>query len=348
MTIKERTLSILREKEDLIAEHIVNQQLMGLNFSETRRQVSIRDAKENIKQLADAIEIESQMTFNAYIVWLNEVLKGYGFDRTLLIDHLTLLVNYIVECYEEEVGETIKIFITNAIDAVNVEVDAEQSHLENCGEYNEYAQTYLMALVEARRDDAIEIILSAVNKGHVSIEDLYIKIFTNVLYEIGRLWQTRRINVGQEHFATIVTQYLMSLFYEKIFTKEKKAYKVMGICAGEELHEIGIRMVCDIFELKYWDSYYLGANVPLESIISELERIKPDVLALSATTARRVLQCFEIIKKIKETSPGIKIIVGGRPFNIDSDLWIKIGADGHSFDAVGAVKLAQRLVNEID
>ncbi|WP_373483410.1 hypothetical protein [Acetobacterium sp.] len=53
--------------------------------------------------------------------------------------------------------------------------------MENCGEYQEYAQTYLVALVEARRNDAIELILIAVNKENVSIEDLYIKIFTNVL-----------------------------------------------------------------------------------------------------------------------------------------------------------------------
>lgn len=346
MTSKESALRILRENQDLIAEHIVNQQLMCLNFSETRRQVSVRDAKENIKQLADAIEIKSQITFNGYIVWLNEVLKGYGFDQTLLIDHLTLLVDYVGEYYDEDVSEMIRTFVYAAIEAVNAEVVAEQSFLENCGEYQDYAQTYLLALVEARRNDAIEIILSAVNKGDVSIEDLYIKIFTNVLYEIGRLWQSRRINVGQEHFATVVTQYIMSMLYEKIFTNEIKTVKVMGVCVGDELHEIGIRMVCDIFELNNWDSYYLGANVPLESIIGELERIKPQVLALSATTAHRVPQCIEIIKAIKAQTPGIKIIVGGRPFNMDTDLWVKIGADGHGFDALGAVKLAQRLVNE--
>lgn len=122
----------------------------------------------------------------------------------------------------------------------------------------------------------------------------------------------------------------------------------MGVCVGDELHEIGIRMVCDIFELNNWDSYYLGASVPLESMIGELERIKPHVLALSATTIHRVPQCVEIIKAIKAKAPGIKVIVGGRPFNIDRDLWVKIGADGHSVDALGAVKLAQRLVKESD
>lgn len=286
------------------------------------------------------------MTFNTYVIWLNEILKGYGFDRSFLIDHLTLLGDYVVENYRVDVGTMIAAYLTKAIAAVNGEVAAEQSFLDNCGEFGEYAQTYLKALMEARRDDAIAIIMNAVNNEKVGIEDLYIKIFTNVLYEIGRLWQNRQISVGQEHFATAVTQYVMSMLYEKIFTSEPKTDKMMGVCVGEELHEIGIRMVCDLFELKSWDSYYLGANVPLDSIISEMERIKPDVLALSATTAGRVPQCFEIIKVIKATSSGVKIIVGGRPFNVDPELWLKIGADGHSSDAVGAVALARRLVNE--
>lgn len=346
MTSKESTLRSLRANQDLIAEHIVDQQLRGLNFSESRRQVSIRDATENIRQLADAIELESQITFNGYIVWLNDVLKGYGFDQSLLIDHLTLLVDYIEEYFAEDVGEMVRTYVFAAIAVVNTEGQAEQSFLENCGEYRDYAQTYLLALIEARRNDAVELILSAVNRENVSIEDLYIKIFTNVLYEIGRLWQSQRINVGQEHFATVVTQYIMSMLYEKIFTKELKTVKMMGVCVGDELHEIGIRMVCDIFEMNNWDSYYLGANVPLESIIGELERIKPQVLALSATTAHRVPQCIEIIKAIKVKTSGTKIIVGGRPFNMDPGLWVRVGADGHSVDAVGAVKLAQRLVNE--
>lgn len=111
----------------------------------------------------------------------------------------------------------------------NEDVISEQSFLDNCGEFGEYAQTYLKALMEARRNDAIAIIMNAVNNEKVGIEDLYIKIFTNVLYEIGRLWQSRQISVGQEHFATAVTQYVMSMLYEKIFTSEQKTDKMMGV-----------------------------------------------------------------------------------------------------------------------
>ena len=41
-----------------------------------------------------------------------------------------------------------------------------------------------------------------------------------------------------------------------------------------------------------------------------------------------------------------KIIVGGYPFNIDKDLWKKVGADGQAVDAETALKIADNLVTE--
>ena len=41
-----------------------------------------------------------------------------------------------------------------------------------------------------------------------------------------------------------------------------------------------------------------------------------------------------------------KIIVGGYPFNIDNDLWNKVGADGQALDAETAIEIADNLVTE--
>jgi methanogenic corrinoid protein MtbC1 len=37
-------------------------------------------------------------------------------------------------------------------------------------------------------------------------------------------------------------------------------------------------------------------------------------------------------------------MVGGYPFNVDPDLWRRIGADGSARDASEAIGVAQRLV----
>jgi methanogenic corrinoid protein MtbC1 len=55
----------------------------------------------------------------------------------------------------------------------------------------------------------------------------------------------------------------------------------------------------------------------------------------------------KIIQMIKLSNPArnIKILVGGRPFNIDKELWKKMGADGYAEDAEHAIEVANELVN---
>ena len=42
----------------------------------------------------------------------------------------------------------------------------------------------------------------------------------------------------------------------------------------------------------------------------------------------------------------LKILVGGRPFNLDPELWKRVGADGCARSAVDAVTVAKRLVTQ--
>ncbi|WP_025719581.1 cobalamin B12-binding domain-containing protein [Paenibacillus sp. 1-18] len=59
----------------------------------------------------------------------------------------------------------------------------------------------------------------------------------------------------------------------------------MAACVGSEQHEIGLRMLADLFEMDGWDTYYLGANVPDWSLVQAIVSYKADVVAISATMA---------------------------------------------------------------
>jgi methanogenic corrinoid protein MtbC1 len=347
MDIKAEVLKTLRVDKDIIVENIVDSKVSRANFTQVQRQAAIRDAKYNIEYLANAIEINSVANFNAYIIWLRDILRTYNFEDKMLIDHLNRLLDYIVGNYTEEFGNVIEPFIAEGISSIINGKGEECSYLESSGELEALAHKYFNALMRMDKGEAVKLILDVVEQDEISVKDLYLKVFTNVLYEIGRYWAMRKITVGEEHFATAVTVYTMSLLYDKIFNYEKKEHKMIGVCVGDELHEIGIRMVCDIFEINKWDTYYLGANVPNESVLSELKRVKPDILAISVTLANKVPSCTELIGLIKKEYSNVKIIVGGRPFNTDKNLWKIVGADGYSIDANEAVKTATSLVGGI-
>lgn len=219
---------------------------------------------------------------------------------------------------------------------------------EEAGEYAQLARLYLDALLRVERDAATRMIIKAVEQG-TSVKDIYIHVFEPAQHEVGRLWQRNKITVAEEHFCTAATQMIMSQLYPYIFQGGKrKEHRLVATCVEGEMHEIGVRMVADLLEMAGWDTYYLGANTPLKSILDTLKQLKPDLLAVSAAIHFNIPAVKELIETIHSTPnlPEVKILVGGRPFNLAPDLWKKVGADGCAVNAENAVELAEKLVQE--
>ena len=154
-----------------------------------------------------------------------------------------------------------------------------------------------------------------------------------------------QVSVAQEHYCTAATQLIMSQLYPHIFATERIGRRLVATCVGGELHEIGIRMVADFFEMEGWDTYYLGANTPTESVVQTVVERSADILGVSATIAFHTSAVADLIANVRASEVGdVKILVGGYPFNIAPDLWRQVGADGCARDAQEAVELANRLV----
>jgi methanogenic corrinoid protein MtbC1 len=209
------------------------------------------------------------------------------------------------------------------------------------------ARRYFDALLEGDRHRATALVQNAVEDG-VSVRDIYLTVFQPVQHLLGLLWQKNEISVAQEHFATAVTQLSMSLLYSHVFTSEKNGRHLVATCVGGELHEIGVRMVADFFEMEGWDTYYLGANAPAESVVESVERVNADVLAVSTSMTYNIPEVIQLIEKVRaaETNPELRVLVGGRPFNTDPELWRRVGADLYAPDARRAIHVVEQALEE--
>jgi methanogenic corrinoid protein MtbC1 len=157
-----------------------------------------------------------------------------------------------------------------------------------------------------------------------------------------------QVSVAQEHFCTAATQLIMSQLYPYLFSGQRMGRTLVATCISGDLHEIGVRMVCDLFELQGWDTYYLGANTPVSSILEAVREQKADVLAISVTLIPHLRSVQELIREI-HTAPdcqSVKVLVGGYPFRIVPEMWRQLGADGCAQDAATSVGLANSLVTE--
>jgi methanogenic corrinoid protein MtbC1 len=223
------------------------------------------------------------------------------------------------------------------------EIIPESSFIDPTDPLANSAKEYLNRLINAKRSVAVQYILNLVDSG-VSIKDIYSHIFQPAQYEIGRLWQTGKISVAQEHYATAVTQLAMAQLYPKIFQTPKIGRSMVATCPTGELHEIGVRMLPDIFELSGWDTYYLGANTPDTGILNTIETQQPDIIAISATMTFHLSKVESLINFIRRSNlSNSKILVGGYVFKADPNLWKEVGANGFAPDAETALELVNKL-----
>lgn len=206
-------------------------------------------------------------------------------------------------------------------------------------------EDYLEALKQGDRRHALRVAQKTLTEG-TDIRDLYLDVFQPAMHEVGRLWETNQMTVAQEHLATAITQSVMAHLYGYVFAHTAVERTLIATCIGGELHELGIRMVSDFFEMEGWDVYYLGANMPPDDVIRMATDRDADLLAISVTLNSHVPYARELIQAVRAAPIGakLKIMVGGQPINRTPDLYKTMGADFTARNAREAVQLATEVL----
>lgn len=122
---------------------------------------------------------------------------------------------------------------------------------------------------------------------------------------------------------------------------ETKGSIVLGVVEGD-VHDIGKNLIKMMFDVAGWTVYDLGKDVPLEKFVEEQVRTDSDIVGLSALMTTSMVAMPEIVKKLKEKNPKVRIMLGGAP--VTPELVEKYGADGYAKSAGTAVDEAIKLI----
>lgn len=342
--------AVLEARRPALAEAVAARQYaehpeLQERYGPMGRQRTLEDANYNLSFLAQAIALETPGLFLDYLGWLKVVLLRRRVRLQDVLDHLELLQSVLRQDLPPDVAEPVCGYLREGARRLPDMPDDLPTLLAGDAPITLLAHQYLQALLRGERRAAGQIILNAVDRG-TPIKDVYLGVFQPCQREIGRLWQTNQVSVAQEHYCTAATQLVMSQLYPRLFSGERGAGRLVATCVASELHEIGIRMVADFFELEGWDTYYLGANTPIESVVRTLAEQRADVLGISATLAYHLDQVERLIQAVRRHVIGreVIILVGGYPFTLDPNLWQRLGADGSAPDAQTAVARANELL----
>lgn len=309
---------------------------------ERGRKCCREDSAFHIDFLASAIESDSAAAFADYSRWLARVLRARDISPQDVAQNFERIRRAASVHLSEAEDSLVAFYVQQGSSALVPETQGTDTSSKS-SLLAEERSVFLQALLKGSRSLAAKIPLEALRQGY-TLTDIYIEIFQESLYEIGRRWERNQITVAQEHMATAIVQWSIAQLYPFVEPAAKpRGHAIITGVQGED-HQVGANLVADALEASGWAVRFLGTNLPHEGILQVVEEHRAELLGISVTMLVWVPQVRDLIGKVKERfgKEAPRIVVGGAAFRHAPNLVADLSAEGGALDVRSALELCNQ------
>jgi methanogenic corrinoid protein MtbC1 len=251
----------------------------------------LSDTAYTLRFLSIALDLEEPRIFGQYMRWFGSLAFHLGFRISSMRRHFSVMRDVF-----RQQGLTDGMPVLEDTFEAGVEAFEKAYHRPETSDPSD--NRFLSLLMDMRADKAFEHVNTKIGEG-MTLRDVYLDILQPTLYSVGELWHQGRISDAMEHYITAAIQNIIGKLYPLLFgSRVRSAHTVTAVCAGDELHEIGMRMVAEFFEMSGRDTVFLGSNLPVDMAVGHLRERPTDVLAVSATTSSNLLDLKTLINTV--------------------------------------------------
>jgi MerR family transcriptional regulator, light-induced transcriptional regulator len=158
------------------------------------------------------------------------------------------------------------------------------------------------------------------------------------LRELGDRWQRGEASVAQEHFASIVLRGRL-LALARGWDRSAGPRALLA-CAPGERHDLGLLVFGLVLRQPGWRITFLGADTPLDTLLSATQDLSPAAVVLIALAPERLEPLREQLTELARDTP---LLLGGT--GTGKDLGTATGADLSPADPVEAATYLAPLVS---
>jgi methanogenic corrinoid protein MtbC1 len=167
------------------------------------------------------------------------------------------------------------------------------------------------------REAAVRAVLDVVDQG-LPIEDLHTHVLSPFLASVGRGWQEGRTAVWEEHLIVGAVRAAIEALYPRVLEQKARIeavpMTVAFFCPPEETHDVGLRMLADLFDLRGFRTIYIGAGTPVHEMVACVRSVGASVICLSASTHFQKTALHHVIAGLRSALPDVRIVAGGPAF----------------------------------
>ena len=119
---------------------------------------------------------------------------------------------------------------------------------------------------------------------HVGLQRFITNIVVPFLKEVGKKWESHEWGEYQESVSSLVVRDFLVQIRRNHPYRENAPF-VLGACLPNEQHEVPLHLILVQFMLEGWKTQLIGTSPAPGAIESLVDKLKPDVVLLSVTTA---------------------------------------------------------------
>ena len=235
-----------------------------------------------------------------------ECVKSAGGHRKFLMSHLA-------DFLEKNKKKTSKANLF----PLNKTSDQKISGYILSGDFD-YLSNYILKQALACNREQIHQVLNGLYLAQYPLHQIYDKMITPAMHQIGELWVNNKISVAQEHLASQTLRDAIVRLQGIIRMPNSQKGKVFCLNLSDELHDIALKMVAHILEYRGFQVLFSGQLTPLTTIENELKLFRPKRVYLSSTFINDLKsaqsefdQLCSVCKKYET-----EIYVGGQGINL--------------------------------
>lgn len=343
-----KTLQTLSEQRGYISSSITDHyfrthpECSSADVDKIRR-ICQTDTEHHLDFLHSALRLGMPEIFGNYMAWLKNVLLSRNLDTSHTLEALSYMREIMEQLFQGKELAKVRSTIDAGIEDFDKTSDLiTQLPRPPTGHKLQGSEHYTLSLLDGRRNDANQLVSELMQQGK-TLSDVSVELMQPAMYEVGRLWQTNKITVAQEHLATATTQYILSKAYAEAEFANPNNRRAAIACVEHNYHSLGARMVSDAFETQGWDVNYLGENNSAQILIETLDLSPVDILGLSISLQDQVDTLADTVGLLRSElgSRCPVIAIGGLPLNAIPGLALKFDVDAWFPDARAAAKDAK-------
>jgi excisionase family DNA binding protein len=182
----------------------------------------------------------------------------------------------------------------------------------------DYLKTYLIKMSLKSNRDSIQQVLTGLYLGQYPLYNIYDNLLVPVLHEIGERWMEGKLGVMEEHIASQIIRDAVIRLQGIVRVPKKKIGIAICLNLSNELHDIGLKMVQNIIELKGYKTYYTGQKTPFFNFEQIMTKIKPSRIYISSTYVENADQDQNELNRLYSLCErnSIEVYAGGTGFDI--------------------------------